>query len=221
MTFIVIANFKSNKTQSEVKEWLSIVTPTPNMVVAPSFVHLPLFTGLLEKGETGILLSAQDVSPFPPGAYTGGVNAKQLKDLGVSYAIVGHAERRRYYHESAIDVAGKVRELVSSGLTPVVCMEQDDIGPQFAALDDEYYSKCLYCFEPSQDIGGTQSAPGDLISGVKTQIEQYVGSGRFMYGGSVNEHNISTLLPLDLAGVIVSTACLDAHQFNSILARVS
>lgn len=217
MTFIVIANFKSNKTQSEVKEWLSIVTPTPNTVVAPSYLTISLIHAL----QPSISIAAQDVSPFPPGAYTGGVNAKQLKDLGVSYAIVGHAERRRYFHESAMDVAGKVRELVSSGLTPVVCMEQDDIGPQFAALDDEYYSKCLYCFEPSQDIGGTESAPAELISGVKTQIEQYVGTGRFMYGGSVNERNISSLLPLDLAGVIVSTACLDAHQFNSILAKVS
>jgi triosephosphate isomerase len=155
MTFIVIANFKSNKTQIEVKEWLSIVTPTPNIVVAPSYLSIPLINNL----QPTISIAAQDVSPFPSGAYTGAINAKQLKDLGVSYAIVGHAERRRYFHESSIDVAGKVRELVSSGLTPVVCMEQDDIVPQ---LRQTMNIANLYCFEPSKTL--VALSPPQMIS---------------------------------------------------------
>jgi triosephosphate isomerase len=214
MTFLVIANFKSNKTHSEVKDWIATVKPKPNMVVALSFPHLSLFPSTFS-------LAGQDVSPFPMGSYTGAVSAKQLEDLGVKYCIVGHSERRRYFHETSVDVAAKVRELVGSGITPILCLEEKDITTQFAALDDEYFSKCIYCFEPSVDIGGTTTASPEAIGAIKQKVEQFVPGVAFMYGGSVNADNIETLLPLGLSGVLVSTACLDPVSFNSILAKLS
>lgn len=213
MTFLVIANFKSNKTQSEVKDWIAAVAPRSNMIVAPTFVHLPLFEGYE--------LCAQDVSSFPMGSYTGAVSAKQLKDLGVTYTIVGHSERRRYFHETPQDIASKVRELLAYKITPILCMEENEIAPQFAALDDEYLNKCIYCFEPSVDIGGTTTASPESILAIKQKVEQFVSGAPFMYGGSVNAGNIQALLNLELAGVLVSTSSLDPSSFNTLLAKLS
>jgi triosephosphate isomerase (TIM) len=209
MAFLTVANFKSNLTQSEVKAWLEQVKPQEGMVIAPSFPHLSLFPGFT--------LAAQDVSSFPKGSYTGAVNASQLQELGVKYALVGHSERRRYFHETTGDVANKVKELISVGITPLVCMDEADVTPQFAALDSEYLDKCIYCYEPSDGLGGSHTATPEQITKVRNQILNFAPNAELIYGGSVTADNISELLGLNLAGVLVATASLDPLSYNRIL----
>lgn len=217
MNFLVIANFKSNLTKEQVQSWLKTVKPVPGMVIAPSFPHLPLFTHL----SPSLSLCAQDVSPFPVGSYTGAVNATQLRDYGVKYTIVGHSERRRYFHETPADIASKIKELLAVGITPLVCLERDQIAPQFALLDDDQIDNCLFCFEPSADIGGTTIAPLSLIKEVVAEIHAFAPRSNVIYGGSVTPDNVSQLLPLGLNGVLVATASLDPVSFLSIIRECS
>jgi len=221
MTFLVVANFKSNLTKAQAESWLEAVKPHPSMVIAPSFPHLDLFTGELENWKTGKHLSAQDVSPFPPGAYTGAVSARELKDLGVTYCIVGHSERRRYFHETHVNIAAKVSQLLSVGIIPILCLEESDIIPQFAALDDSHLTQILYCFEPAVDIGGTTTASPELINSVREKIHNFVPQAPFLYGGSVTADNIASLLSLNLAGVLVASDSLDPSHYLSIVSKAS
>jgi triosephosphate isomerase len=213
MSFLVVANFKSNLTQNEVKSWLEQVKPQDGMVIAPSFPHLSIFN----IQHSLFKLAGQDVSSFPKGSYTGAVNASQLQELGVSYCLVGHSERRRYFHEMVADVRNKVKELISVGITPLVCMDEADVAPQFAALDAEYLDKCIYCYEPNEGIGGTQTATPEQINNVRAKIAQFVDNPRFIYGGSVNPDNIQELLKLNLSGVLVGSASLIPEKYLALV----
>lgn len=222
MTFLLVANFKSHKTTSGVVSWLSTVAPTVasakniEVVVAPSFPHLALLSPLTFN-LAPIQLAAQDCSPFPPGSYTGAVSATQLKDLGVTYAIVGHSERRQYFHETSVEVANKIKELIDQGITPIVCLREADVSPQRGALEDSMVAKCIFCFEPEGSIGGTEIADNSEIKKVFDSIKQKYSKTAVMYGGSVNADNIKDLMGLDLSGVLVAGASQDPQDFIALV----
>lgn len=214
--FLIIATFKSHKTVSEVESWLSAVDPhtallSAKVAVAPSFPHLAI-----EAWPSTIARAAQDVSPFPPGSYTGAVNAAQLADLGVSYCLVGHSERRRYFHETHTEIANKIRELLAVGITPVLCLSKDDITPQLAAMEDSHKDSCVYVYEPPADIGGTETAPLENITATVELLRSLTPSRPVLYGGSVNAGNIRNLSGL-VDGSLVSTASLDPQSFIDLL----
>lgn len=225
MSKLVIANWKSQKTKAGLLEWwnefIADYSPAENCLVAVAppvtLLHtLREFTAPIES----IQLAAQDVSPYPMGAYTGAINAEQLSDLHVKYVIVGHSERRRHFHETHEDVARKVTEVCNAGMTPVLCLDKEYIGAQFNALSSDVCSSCVIAYEPLSAIGSGHNEDVGTVQKVITQIRSQFGAEvPVLYGGSVTPENIGEYV-LVCDGALVGGASLDGKKFARLTSKV-
>lgn len=216
---LIAANFKSHQTAPEAKSWIdkfiSIYVPRSEkskVILAPSFTNLPIYQNLANT-----FLAAQDVSPFPPGAYTGAVNARQLKNLGVNYCLVGHSERRRWFRENDQTSAQKITELHDAGIIPILCLDLDYAASQIAAID--LNSKPLViAYEPVESIGTGNPPPPPEVAQAAAQIQKLAPGVPIIYGGSANSQNAGEYLSVPgISGLLVGAACLDPNEFNAII----
>lgn len=222
---LIIANWKSNKNLNEATHWLeqtttTLAASTHQIVVAPPSPFLSLAADKFQG--TKIKLAVQDISPFPAGAYTGAVGVKNLEGLKVSYAIVGHSERRRYFHENNNDVANKVRESFLGSLTPVVCVTKGTYKEQAKSIENEYRHKAIVAFEPVEHIGtGIADTLEDILE-TKDMVKTAFGDVRYIYGGSVDTHtDLEILTHADIDGFLVGGASLDADEFVKLVNLIS
>lgn len=217
----VIANWKSHKTTTDVSAWLtklpSLSVPAQTTaIIAPPFPYLGHVAEAIQNQPT-VSLGAQDVSPYPMGSYTGAVNAKMLHDVGVKYVVVGHSERRRYFHETHLDVAQKVDQALQNNITPVVCVDVEYIEAQFQAIAPDQASQCLVAYEPLAAIGTGRNEPVDHVAEVAERIKQLFGAVPVLYGGSVSGANAREYT-LVSQGFIVGGASLKMAEFSTIVA---
>lgn len=220
----VVANWKSNKTVKEAEEWIKEFNGTWNMehgtqgnlevILCPPFTLLHFLKLQVTSYQLQVKLGAQDVSPFPNGAYTGEVSGRMLKDLGVEYVIIGHSERRKYFKENEQILENKVREALDANITPIFCVQEKTTAvPQGIKV---------LLYEPVFAIGtGSPDTPGKANEVAKTFKERLGRQIVVLYGGSVTPENVKSFLEQEnIDGVGVGSASLDQGKFCQILKRV-
>jgi triosephosphate isomerase (TIM) len=212
-SLLLVANFKSNKTSAEAKTWIEEFSNNfkPNdsceVVVCPSFTSLLFLKQYINEQNLPIKLGAQDVSSFSEGAYTGEVNAKQVKELA-DFVIIGHSERRNNFGENDEILENKVSQAMANGLKVIFCVQdQNQEIPQGVEI---------VAYEPIFAIGTGNADSPENTQFVARELKKR--APKVLYGGSVNEENIRefTSLP-EVDGVLVGGASLDAKEFSKLV----
>lgn len=241
-TPLFAANWKMNTTVAEGIDLCRAVRQALDgerridVVLCPPFTHLVALGDCL-AGST-LAIGAQDMFWEQKGAYTGEVSPAMLQGLA-SYVILGHSERRAYFHETDADVNRKLRAALASALTPIVCIgetgEQRQAGETEAVLrrqiqeglrDVDLSSGLVVAYEPVWAIGTGLSANGqqaeETIAYIRAQLRELGGSlcdaVRILYGGSVTPANIAEFMAeADVDGALVGGASLSAGSFAAIV----
>ncbi|MFK7990966.1 MAG: triose-phosphate isomerase [Sandaracinaceae bacterium] len=211
------------------------------IMVAPVFTALHAVHEAL--GDTGrISLGAQDVYWADEGPHTGEVSAPMLKDVGCTYVIVGHSERRARFHDTDDAVRQKVGAVLSHKLRPIVCIGETlaqreaseteavvlgQLDAAVAGLDAAAMLPLVVAYEPVWAIGtGKTATPEDAESvhaAIRARVAETHGAGtaaalRILYGGSVKPANAEGLLRCEnIDGALVGGAALTADTFVPII----
>jgi triosephosphate isomerase len=215
-----------------------------DIVVFPPYVYLADAVRVLEDGR--IMVGAQDVCAESGGAFTGQVSAAMLKDVGSTYVIVGHSERRRWYHEDDTLVARKFAAALAGGLKPVLCvgetLEEREakqteavVGRQVEAVIamlgiGGFAEDAVLAYEPVWAIGTGRTATPEQAQAVHAFLRSRIGAHdakiagqlRILYGGSVKAGNAAELFAMpDVDGGLVGGASLSADEFRQICAAAA
>lgn len=229
----IVANWKSNKTIVETKEWFQSISQlithnsklsTKTIILCPPSHLLELCFNLIKEYNLPIALGAQDVSPFDMGAYTGEIAAKQLKEY-VTHCIIGHSERRRYFHETDEETMMKIKQLLANNITPVLCISDLKQLQHYVHEDSVLVTnaeKIIFVYEPPSAISGGgayHAEEPEAIDKNAAEIEKMIGKTVVtIYGGSVNPDNAATIFQLShISGGLPGQASLDPAAFASII----
>ena len=217
----------------------SRIGPRTDVVIAPVFTSLHAVAETLRG--TRVALSGQDVYWEDKGAFTGEISAPMLKDVGCTYGIVGHSERRQYFGETDEHVAKKIAALRKSGLVPIACLGEtlsereagttyDVVRKQLegmlAGLDAKAIGALVLAYEPVWAIGTGKTAKASDAQQVHAYLRDRIrhahgeaaDATRILYGGSVKADNAAELLAQpDIDGALVGGASLDANSFARII----
>lgn len=212
---LIVANWKCHKGGDEACAWLDSFAreyrphPEIDLVIAPTFLALEQTARHLKGLQLpGISLAAQDVSPFPQGSYTGTVAADMLKGL-VEYVIVGHSERRRYFHETVVEVTNKVTELLDVGLHPIVCVDRPYLVQQLAGLADLETAGTIVAYCPVDALSFRIPESTELVREAVSEIGGIFPDRDVIYGGSLTRDNVGDYISCEeLAGIFVGSASL-------------
>jgi triosephosphate isomerase len=243
---LMAGNWKMHKTVGEAEELVKALladlgdTPNREVLVCPPYTALTSVRPLLDG--TPIGLGAQDVFYEQQGAYTGAISPLMLKDIGCTYVIVGHSERREHFGDTDATVNRKLRTVLANGMRVIMCVgeskPQRDAGQAesivinqvkagLADVTPEQMADVVVAYEPIWAIGTGDTATAADAQAMHAAIrrtltdlynENTAQGVRIQYGGSVKPDNVDELMAQpDIDGALVGGASLKANDFLRIV----
>jgi triosephosphate isomerase len=215
------------------------VDSNTEIVISPPALYLLLTR---EHARKGIEVAAQNVFDKPNGAFTGEISVSQLKDSNITWALLGHSERRTILQESDSFIANKTKTAIDGGINVILCcgetLEQresdktmDVVIAQLAAVAKQVqdWSKIVVAYEPVWAIGTGKVASTEQAQEVHKGIREWLAkelgqqvaeATRIIYGGSVSEKNCRELAKeADIDGFLVGGASLKPAFVDIINAK--
>lgn len=210
------------------------------VAICPPYIDLQAVSAVI-KG-SNIALGAQNMYPAQEGAFTGEISPLMLRSVGCHYVILGHSERRQFFHETNELINTKVKMALEYGLFPILCVGEkleerekgitndivkNHIVGGLAGIPKEKMINIVIAYEPVWAIGTGKTATPDQAQAVHKFIrdtitslydEATAQSVRIQYGGSVKPDNAKTLMNMpDIDGALVGGAALKADSFEAIV----
>lgn len=243
----VVANWKINKLQGQVFDYLEKVNqqvPDSSVVEAGIAAQDIFLADMVRETESSpIHVVAENVHWQDAGAYTGETSPRALADLGVTYVLIGHFERRKFFNETDATVNLKVMAALRNGLKPIVDIDEDmsvytqsmeaqpavaQVAAALAGVSVDQIRNVTIAYEPTWAIGSGEAASAQQAQKAAQLIRQTLAQLyspsiaekiRILYGGSVDINNAAQIMgQADIDGVLVGRAALDPEQFLSLVA---
>ena len=243
---IVAGNWKMNTTLPEglalakgLDEALKGKTPNCDVIIGTPFTHLASVAAAIDTNKIGV--AAENCADKEKGAYTGEVSAAMVASTGAKYVILGHSERRAYYHETPEILKTKVELALANGLTPIFCIgevleereanrQNEVVAAQLASvfsLSAEDFSKIILAYEPVWAIGTGKTATPEQAQEIHAYIRSLVAdkygkevaeNTSILYGGSCKPSNAKELFANpDVDGGLIGGAALKVADFKGII----
>ncbi len=225
----------------KIREGVAGVQAKGEIILAPPFTALAAVYETIKGSSVG--LAAQNMFFEDKGAYTGEVSPVMLSDAGCTHVIIGHSERRKYFHEDDAFVNLKAKKALSTGLKPIICVGETEaereagitefvVGIQIkkALSGIPSLENLVIAYEPVWAIGtGKTATPGeaeDVHKFIRKEVAALYGepaaSLRILYGGSVTPENAGDLIGMeDIDGALVGGASLKDESFLGIIRNVA
>lgn len=244
-TFFVGGNFKLNGSKKSIKEIVERLNKASlpqnvEVVLCPPAPFLDYTVSLVQKPQ--ISVGAQNAYTKASGAYTGENSVDQIKELGVKWVILGHSERRSYFHECDKTVADKTKFALGQGVGVILCigetLEEKKAGKTLEVVERQLnaviaevkdWSNVVIAYEPVWAIGTGLAATPEDAQEIHHSIRKFLASKlgdkvaqetRILYGGSANGANASSFKDkADVDGFLVGGASLKPEFVDIINSR--
>ncbi len=233
---VIAGNWKMHMTCAEAQAFAAVFRPLVAQLPADREVILaPPFTAIAVLSEAlsgaGVSIASQNVHWEEKGAYTGMISAPMLLEHGVTHAIVGHSEPRKYYSETDEQINLRARSAQAHDLIPILCVGESldqreaketervihrQVEQGLEGLDP---LRVIVAYEPIWAIGTGKTCAAEEANRICGLIRGWVGNPDVIvqYGGSVNPATIDELMAQsDIDGVLVGGASLEPESFARI-----